>query len=447
MQAECIPEVLAGKDVIGRSNTGTGKTAAFGIPAVERIVGEVKRPQTLVVCPTRELAMQVCTEMRKYAKYKENVKFAVVYGGARMDQQIRDLKRANIVIGTPGRLMDHIRRKTLKLNEVGMVVLDEADEMLNMGFLEDIRTILESVPKNRQTVLFSATMPPEIMKITKEVQKNPKLIAVDGGQRTLDAISQYYYLVPTPRKKEALRLILQEHKPRRAIIFCNTKRMVDELEEFLREGGFRCAGLHGDMQQRDRTRVMNNFKAGRANLLIATDVAARGIDVKNIESVYNFDLTEDFEFYIHRIGRTGRASRSGCAFTLIGNGAQLKHMRDIAKYINCDIEELKVPAEMAGAVQSEKDMYETIKSTISVETAEKWSELVERFMDEGYGAEQVACAALQLATQKPVEQNEEDVFKIPEKPKRNRPGNNSGKGSRNRRRPHKSAEKSIPKSR
>ena len=392
--------MLTGRDIIGRSSTGTGKTAAFGIPAIEQTDPTVKRPQTLVVCPTRELAMQNCGEMRKFAKYKENVKFALLYGGQPMGGQIAQLKSANIVIGTPGRIMDHIRRRTLKLANIRLVVLDEADEMLNMGFLEDIRTILKAVPETRQTALFSATMPPEILKITKEVQKNPKLIAVDGGKRTVDAIAQYFYRVPQGRKKESLCLLLDDMRPKKAMIFCNTKRMTDALDTYLRAHGYRSAALHGDMEQRDRTRVMNGFKSGRTSLLVATDVAARGIDVQNIEAVFNFDIGQDFEFYIHRIGRTGRAKKSGAAYTLVENNEQLALLRELEKYVKCTIKELQLPKNEAFAKLEQQQLRDLLTNNISVEADDAWLELVEEFTDEGYDVKRICCALLQMYASK-----------------------------------------------
>lgn len=392
--------MLAGKDIIGRSSTGTGKTAAFGIPAIEQTDPAVKRPQTLVVCPTRELAMQNCGEMRKFAKYKENVKFALLYGGQPMGGQIAQLKSANIVIGTPGRIMDHIRRRTLKLDQIRLVVLDEADEMLNMGFLEDIRTILQAVPENRQTALFSATMPPEILKITKEVQKNPKLIAADGGKRTVDAIAQYFYRVPQGRKKETLCLILEELKPKKAMVFCNTKRMTDMLDTYLRAHGYRSAALHGDMEQRDRTRVMNGFKSGRTSLLVATDVAARGIDVQNIDAVFNFDIGQDFEFYIHRIGRTGRAKKSGAAYTLVENDEQMALLRELEQHVKCKIQERHLPKNEAFVKLEQQQLRDLLTNSISVEADDAWLELVEEFTDAGYDAKRMCCALLQMYTSK-----------------------------------------------
>ena len=345
IQEKSIPVLLDGRDVVGRSNTGTGKTAAFGIPAVESITDlERKTVAVLVMCPTRELAMQAEEEIKKFAKYKRTVKTCAVYGGASMETQIRQLKRGvNIVIGTPGRIMDHIRRKTLKLDFLRTVILDEADEMLNMGFREDIEEILSYIPEDRQTVLFSATMPPEILAITEKYQKNPEHIKIKSAGKTVELIDQFYFEVPMGRKTDALKLLLSAYNPSSSMIFCNTKKMVDELTEELAKSGFRVAGLHGDMKQIQRTQVMNGFKSGSNPILVATDVAARGIDVSGIDAVFNYDIPQDNEYYIHRIGRTGRAGRTGTAYTLISGRKQFYALRDISKYINAEIKEMPLP--------------------------------------------------------------------------------------------------------
>ncbi len=345
IQKESIPLLLEGRDVVGRSNTGTGKTAAFGIPAVESITeADRKSAVVLILCPTRELAMQANEEIRKFAKFKEGVKSSAVYGGASMEKQIHELKRgANIIIGTPGRVMDHIRRRTLKLENIRTVILDEADEMLNMGFREDIETILADMPEDRQTVLFSATMPKEIMAITEKYQTDPVHIKIKSAQKTVELIEQFYFEVAMGRKTDALRLLLAAYKPSSAMVFCNTKAMVDQLTEELVKNGFRAAGLHGDMKQIQRTQVMNSFKNKTAEILVATDVAARGIDVSGVDAVFNYDLPQDNEYYIHRIGRTGRAGRTGTAYTLISGRRQLFDLRAIEKYTHAEIREMPLP--------------------------------------------------------------------------------------------------------
>ncbi len=345
IQSKAIPLMLDGKDIVGKSNTGTGKTAAFGIPLVQSIKkSKARKVSALILCPTRELAVQACGELNKFAKHMPWVKTCAVYGGASMEKQINELKRgANIVVGTPGRIMDHINRGTLILDNVNMVVLDEADEMLNMGFREDIETILAFVPDERQTALFSATMPPEILAITHKYQNNPIKISIDSTSRTVDKIDQYYFEVPMGRKTDALCMLISAYEPKLSMVFCNTKAMVDELTDDLIAKGFKVAGLHGDMKQQTRTQVLDSFKKGKLNILIATDVAARGIDIDDVDIVFNYDLPQDNEYYIHRIGRTGRAGKSGRAYTILSGRKQLYHLKDIARYCRADIRRQDLP--------------------------------------------------------------------------------------------------------
>ncbi len=343
IQERAIPIVLEGKDIIGRSSTGTGKTAAFAIPAVELCDSKYTQPLTLILCPTRELAMQISGEIQKFAKYKKGIRIATIFGGQNFEIQFRSLKNANIVVGTPGRIMDHMRRKTLKLDEIRSVVLDEADEMLNMGFLEDIKFILEQCPLERQTLLFSATMPKEILRLAEEFQDSPTVVAVDKSRGTAETIEQVFYTVPHASKMEALNLLLQSHDPQRSIVFCNTKNMVDQLSEYLNANGFKTVPLHGDMRQMLRTQVMRGFKEGRHKILIATDVAARGIDVNDVEAVFNYDIPDDVEYYVHRIGRTGRAGRKGVSYTLVSNRSQVMRVYDIMRILKIDIREETLP--------------------------------------------------------------------------------------------------------
>lgn len=395
IQAAAIPFLLDGQDVIGHSSTGTGKTAAFGIPAVECVEGEVKRPQVLVLSPTRELALQITREMQKYAKYKEGVCVATVYGGASMSDQIRLLKRANIVVGTPGRLMDHLRRKTLKMDDLKMVVLDEADEMLSMGFIEDIQTILSQAPDERQTVLFSATMPPPILTISREFLTEPQVVDVMDKQNSQADIEQTYYYVPQHQKQDAVALLLQHADADRSMIFCNTKSMVDELTATLRKQGFRATGLHGDMTQAVRSQVMSGFRSSAIQILIATDVAARGIDVDNIDAVINFDLPQSFEYYVHRIGRTGRAGNTGVSKTLVCNGKQLATLKSLMRFTGCPIKEHRLPT---GEDMMERAVAKTaaeLAPQIQASACVAAQMLVKRLMGaEGSGitAEQVAYA-------------------------------------------------------
>ena len=345
IQEKAIPLILQGKDVLGRSNTGTGKTAAFGIPAIEAAQPLQRHPGALILCPTRELVLQVTNELRKFAKYKEGIRITPVYGGEPIDYQIQQLKKGSaIVVGTPGRIMDHLRRRTLRLNELNMMILDEADEMLNMGFKEDIETILKSVPEDRhhQTILFSATWPEAILKITEQFQDDPVRVEIDSAQRTIDTIAQSYYEVPKGQKDLALEVLLEMYRPALCMIFCNTKKMVDELSETLGKAGYQSSCLHGDIKQETRTKVMNQFRSGAFPILIATDVAARGIDVDDVDLVINYDLPQDDEYYIHRVGRTGRAGKSGEAVSLI-YPSQRKDLSRIMAYTKADIRKKLFP--------------------------------------------------------------------------------------------------------
>lgn len=359
IQAQAIPVLLSGKDVIGNSSTGTGKTAAFGIPAIEGIDTRLVAPQVLVLAPTRELALQITREMEKFAKYVDGVTIAAVFGGASMTDQFRLLRKANIVVGTPGRIMDHMRRKTLKLDNIRMVVLDEADEMLSMGFIEDIQTILMQAPEDRQTALFSATMPPAVLKISKEFLKKPVVVNVMQEKDNQSDIEQTFYYVPKDKKSEAVCLLMRHANAKRTMIFCNTKRMVDELTTKLCEQGFVATGIHGDMTQAVRNQVMQRFRKGIIQILVATDVAARGIDVDDVESVVNYDIPQTFEYYIHRIGRTGRAGKKGLSQTLVSSVKQLSTLRSLMKFTGSEIKEHDLPSskdlmEKAVAVQADE---------------------------------------------------------------------------------------------
>lgn len=344
IQASAIPLLLERRDLIGRSCTGSGKTGAFSIPAIEGVDGTSHHAQVLVLSPTRELALQIHCEMKKFAKYKEGVSLAVVYGGASMPDQIKQLRHANIVIGTPGRLMDHMRRKTLKLDHIQTVILDEADEMLNMGFIEDIETILNAMPAERQTVLFSATMSTSLRKISNTFLTDPLTVETLSGKENQADIEQTYFRVAQGKKKDVLSLLMHANG-QRSVVFCNTKSMVDELAEMLRKQGFKASGIHGDMTQAARMQVMQGFRNGSVHALIATDVAARGIDVDDIDVVINYDLPQSFEYYVHRIGRTGRAGKRGVSQTLICNGKQQATLRGLMKYTGTAIEERKLPTD------------------------------------------------------------------------------------------------------
>ena len=344
IQAQAIPVVLEGRDMIGQAQTGTGKTAAFGLPLLQKVDPKVKKLQAVVLLPTRELAIQVAEELRRFAKFMHGIKVLPVYGGQDIVRQIRALKDGTqIVVGTPGRVMDHMRRKTVKMDHVHTVVLDEADEMLNMGFLEDMETILSQLPEERQTLMFSATMPQAIADIAKKFQKDPVTVRVIKKELTVPKVTQYYYEVKPKNKVEVMCRLLDMYSPKLSIIFCNTKRQVDELVQALQGRGYFAEGLHGDLKQVQRDRVMESFRNGRTDILIATDVAARGIDVGNVEAVFNYDIPQDDEYYVHRIGRTGRAGREGKAFSLVV-GKEVYKLRDIQRYCKTKIIPQAIPS-------------------------------------------------------------------------------------------------------
>ena len=344
IQAQAIPVVLEGRDMIGQAQPGTGKTAAFGLPLLQKVDPKVKKLQAIVLLPTRELAIQVAEELRRFAKFMHGIKVLPVYGGQDIVRQIRALKDGTqIVVGTPGRVMDHMRRKTVKMDHVHTVVLDEADEMLNMGFLEDMETILSQLPEERQTLMFSATMPQAIADIAKKFQKDPVTVRVIKKELTVPKVTQYYYEVKPKNKVEVMCRLLDMYSPKLSIVFCNTKRQVDELVQALQGRGYFAEGLHGDLKQVQRDRVMESFRNGRTDILIATDVAARGIDVGNVEAVFNYDIPQDDEYYVHRIGRTGRAGREGKAFSLVV-GKEVYKLRDIQRYCKTKIIPQAIPS-------------------------------------------------------------------------------------------------------
>lgn len=317
IQERAIPIGLSGQDLIGQAHTGTGKTAAFGIPMVEFFDFDHEQIQGVVLTPTRELAIQVAEELNKIGQFK-GIRTLPVYGGQDITRQIRALKnRPHIIVATPGRLMDHMRRKTVRLNQVRMVVLDEADEMLNMGFIEDIETILTEVPEERQTLLFSATMPAQIQTLARRFMKNPEIIRIEGKQVTVENTEQSYIEVEEKQKFDVFCRLLDIQAPDRSIVFGRTKRRVDELFEALTKRGYSAEALHGDLPQSKRDLVMRRFKEGTIELLVATDVAARGLDISDVTHIYNFDIPQDPESYVHRIGRTGRAGKAGVAITLV----------------------------------------------------------------------------------------------------------------------------------
>lgn len=390
IQEQAIPCLLEGEDIIGQAQTGTGKTAAFGIPVLQKVNPDLRKLQTLILCPTRELAIQAAEELRKMAKYMHGIKVLPIYGGQEISKQINALRGVQIIVGTPGRVMDHMRRHTIKLDNVNMVVLDEADEMLNMGFREDMELILGQIPNEHQTALFSATMPQPILDITDQFQKNARLVKVAAKELTIPLVSQRYYRVSRQDKDAACIRLLEYYQPKLCLIFCNTKSKVDELAESLKKAGFMAEGLHGDMSQHQRDVAMNRFRNGSTSILIATDVAARGIDVDNVEAVINYDIPQDIEYYVHRIGRTGRAGKTGRAFTLAGS-REMYRIREIEKVCHTTIQEKKLPG-ASKVLKAKADKYLNRAWELHEhEDMELMKSFVQRKMEEE------GCDALELA--------------------------------------------------
>ncbi|WP_254434210.1 DEAD/DEAH box helicase [Halobacillus sp. Marseille-Q1614] len=395
IQEQTIPLGLQGKDVIGQAQTGTGKTAAFGIPMIEKIDKDIRKVQGLVVAPTRELAIQVAEEINRLGKNK-GIRTLPIYGGSNMDRQIRALKDNHIVVATPGRLLDHIRRKTIKLEYVHTAVLDEADEMLNMGFIDDIRDILKALPEHRQTLLFSATMPKEIRNIATTLMKSPEEVKVKAKEMTVENIEQYYVEIPEKHKFDTLTRLLDIHAPALAIVFGRTKRRVDELSDGLQARGFRAEGIHGDLTQGKRMSVLNKFKKGRIEILVATDVAARGLDISDVSHVYNFDIPQDPESYVHRIGRTGRAGRKGesISFVTPREKAQLNLIEKLTKK---KVERMSVPSSDEARRGQQQVAVENLVDTMEKQDLSKFQNSANELLEQ-HDASTIVAAALKLMT-------------------------------------------------
>jgi len=406
IQSQSIPVLLDGRDVIGQAQTGTGKTAAFAIPAIERTDASSKNVQTMVLCPTRELAMQVADEFEKLLAHNRKIKAIPIFGGQSIDRQIQALRRgAQIVVGTPGRIMDHLDRGTLHLDECKMIILDEADEMLDMGFRDDIEAILEEIPTPRQTVFFSATMSKPILELTKKYQNKPEIIKVIKNELTVAAIDQRMFDVKEKDKTEVLERLVDLYEPKLCLVFCNTKRKVDELVADLQGQGFFAESLHGDMRQAMRTQVMNKFRQGIIQILVATDVAARGIDVDDIEMVVNYDIPLDSEYYVHRIGRTGRAGRSGFAFSF-ASGREMSRVRDIERYAKTTIVKDKIPALKDIEVKKKNNFFARIIHTIEAGEMEKYVKWTEELNTLGHDSSLVAAALIKLELHKQIAQED-----------------------------------------
>ncbi|MDN5304938.1 MAG: ATP-dependent helicase DeaD [Fusobacteriaceae bacterium] len=400
IQEKAIPLLLEGSDMIGQSQTGTGKTAAFSIPALNKVDVSIKSPQIIVVCPTRELAVQVSNEFEKLSKYMKELNVLSIYGGTSIERQIKALKRGvQIIVGTPGRIMDHLRRRTLKVDNINTVILDEADEMLKMGFREDIETILEDVNEDRQTVLFSATMPQVIMNIAKKYQKNPKLVKITQKTVTSDTIKQHYYLINERDKNEAVNRLIHYYNPEKSIIFCNTKSKVDDITEQLQKLGLQCEKIHGDLKQEARMRVLQRFNEGDLQVIIATDVAARGLDIQNVELVINYDLPDKEEYYVHRIGRSGRAGKEGHSITLT-TPREKRKLVNIEKYINKEITKKLIPSKEDLKLKQMENFLFTIEENIEKsDDLDVYFEILHNLFDRGYEINEIAAVLLKMNTE------------------------------------------------
>ena len=420
IQAMAIQELMKGYDLIGQSKTGTGKTAAFAIPLIELIDPDDRRLQALVLCPTRELCMQNAEEIRKLLKYKQGIRVVPVYGGQPISHQIQSLKGGvQILTATPGRLLDHLRRHTLKLDQVLIAVLDEADEMISMGFKEDIDLILAQLPEERQTVLLSATMPEDVVSITEEFMDAPKHIQLSTDDAlTVESTEQFYCEVKQKDKTEALLRLLTIEQPERALVFCNTKKMSDDLSEELKKRHLPAEGLHGDLKQVQRDLTMRRFKTGDVKILVATDVAARGLDIHGIDVVFNYDLPSEEEFYVHRIGRTGRAGKPGKAYTFISE-KELPHLKEIAAYTGHDVTPFRIPSlqDVNKAVKEARlDLVKKILtgSSPTLPKYEKYAADIAALVSEGYEEKDIAAALLASVLYVP-EGSSDTITKVPKR--------------------------------
>jgi ATP-dependent RNA helicase DeaD len=394
IQAEAIPPLMQGTDVVGQSQTGSGKTAAFAIPAIEKTDAQKRVAQVLILCPTRELAVQVSEEVHKLALFKRGITALPIYGGQSYERQFYGLKQgAQIVIGTPGRVMDHMRRGTLRLETVKIVILDEVDVMLNMGFRDDIELILQSTPKERQTVFFSATIPRPIQQLIEKYSRNPRQVRIEQKALTVPTVEQVYYEVDRRYKIELLTRLIDIHDLKLGIIFCNTKRMVDDLVDHLEAQGYMADRLHGDMNQAQRDRVMNKFRKSGLEFLVATDIAARGIDVDDVQVVFNYDLPYDVEDYVHRIGRTGRAGRSGRAISFVA-GREMFQIHNIERFTKMKIQRGKPPTVSEVEDARANVFLDKVRATLQNSDFKREDHLIERLLEEGFSSTDIASALL-----------------------------------------------------
>lgn len=396
IQALTIPTVLQGRDIVGLSQTGTGKTAAFALPVIQQIDLSRQEPQALILCPTRELCVQVCEEVQRLSAKLKGLRAMPVYGGAPIDRQFRGFQRGvHLVVGTPGRVMDHLRRRSFKPETVKMVVLDEADRMLDMGFKEDMEDLLSQMPPERQTLFFSATMTRQVEGLISHFGNEPEYLKVARQAMTVERIDQKYYEVRHKSKVEVLSRLLDMNSPRLAIVFCNTKRSVDEVTEALLARGYSADRLHGDISQQMRERVLARFKEGTIELLVATDVAARGLDVDDVDAVFNYDIPQDPEDYVHRIGRTGRAGRSGWAASFVF-GRDIYRLQNIERFTKQKLERAKIPSMEEVAGKQADGLFEKVRERLENEDFKDYQNMVDRLLDDGNTQTDIASVLFTL---------------------------------------------------
>ena len=400
VQEASIPIILEGRDVLAQAQTGTGKTASFGIPMIEGMEEDADDLQALILVPTRELARQVSEELKKLAKYKKFINIVPIYGGADMGKQLRDLKRgASIVVGTPGRVMDHMKRKTIRLDGLKFLTFDEADEMFDMGFRDDMKTIIERTNPNRQTLFFSATFDNDIREFSRLYQRDPAKVIIEKKELTAEKIEQFYLELNRNMKTEILNRLILIHKPKKSIIFCNTKRMVEALEVEIAQRGYKVDSLHGDMRQSSRDNVMKKFRKGTIDVLIATDVAARGLDVSDIDLVFNYDLPQQAEYYVHRIGRTARAGKKGASFTFVTSRDYPK-FKEIEKYANIKMEKMKLPTKADVERESLDNLFDKVnKNILKAEDQANYTEVLNKLLAEGHSLYDISASLLKLVNE------------------------------------------------
>ena len=396
IQSQTIPIALSGRDVVGLSETGSGKTAAFALPALQRIDFQNRQPQVLILCPTRELSVQVCEEVHRLGSGLKELHAIPVYGGAAIDRQVRLMRQGvHVIVGTPGRHLDHLKRGSLETKHIRMAVLDEADRMLDMGFRDDMEMLLGALPEERQTLFFSATMNRKVEQLIQHFGRDPEHVSIKRKALTVASVEQTYYEVRNRSKIEVLSRLLDTEPQRLAIVFCNTKRMVDECCEALLARGYAADRLHGDITQRNRERTLKHFRDSAVELLVATDVAARGLDIDDVDVVFNYDLPQDPEDYVHRIGRTGRAGRSGRAVSFV-YGRDIYRLQTIERYTQQTIRRVKVPTQEDVEGRRADALFNTLRERLEAQNFERYESYIDRLLDQGHTPTDIAGVLLTL---------------------------------------------------